>query len=177
MITHREAAASFEAALAALEHLPDDRERARMAIDLHLHMREALNPLGELQAIPEQLQCAEALARGLGDKRRLADVLCNAAKYFVQVFATPGEGPGNRQQTAGSALALPLPLLRRAVLAMSTVLVVVVLTTMLAAPAYGTLIVVRWARRTRRRPWLWLLGAYIAANILWALLRPLLAQP
>ena len=34
----------------------------------------------------------------------------------------------------------------------------------------------RWARRTGRRPWFWLLGANVAANILWAALRPFLTQ-
>jgi hypothetical protein len=42
---------------------------------------------------------------------------------------------------------------------------------------YGTVVLIRWARRTGRRPWLWLLGAYVAANILWAILRPYLEQP
>src|SRR5262249_43891305 len=35
----------------------------------------------------------------------------------------------------------------------------------------------RWARRTGRRPWLWVLGAYVAANILWAILHPLVTRP
>jgi hypothetical protein len=51
--------------------------------------------------------------------------------------------------------------------------------------ALGTLItlglaaiaLVRLAQRTNRRVWLWLLGTYIAANIVWAILRPFLAQP
>jgi DNA-binding SARP family transcriptional activator len=82
---YREAAASFEAALAALEHLPDDRERTQVAIDLHLHMREALNPLGQIEAILEQLHRAEALARDLGDQRRLADALCHSTKHLIEV--------------------------------------------------------------------------------------------
>ena len=48
---------------------------------------------------------------------------------------------------------------------------------LLAAFAYGAVELVRWARRTGRRPWLWLLGTYVAANIIWAILRPLVAQP
>ena len=31
---------------------------------------------------------------------------------------------------------------------------------------YGADVPIPWARRTGRRPWLWLLGAYVAANIL-----------
>jgi DNA-binding SARP family transcriptional activator len=82
---YREAVASFEQALAALEHLPQGHEQIQMATDLHLSMREALNPLGELDAIFKHLHRAEALAFALGDQRRLADVLCNSAKYFQQV--------------------------------------------------------------------------------------------
>src|SRR5262245_12796292 len=42
---HREAVASFEQALAALEHLSQGHEQIQVATDLHLSMREALNPL------------------------------------------------------------------------------------------------------------------------------------
>ena len=41
----------------------------------------------------------------------------------------------------------------------------------------GAIVLVRWARRTGRHPWLWVLGAYVAANILWAILHPLVTQP
>jgi hypothetical protein len=33
----------------------------------------------------------------------------------------------------------------------------------------GSIAIVRWARRAGRRSWLWLVGAYVAANIAWAL--------
>ena len=82
---YREAVASFEQALAALEHLPQGHEQIQVATDLHLSMREALNPLGELDAIFKHLHRAEALALALGDQRRLADVLCSLAKYLQQV--------------------------------------------------------------------------------------------
>jgi hypothetical protein len=55
--------------------------------------------------------------------------------------------------------------------------VVLIVAAMLAALAYGAVTLGRWARRTGRRPWLWVLGAYVAANIAWAILRPFLAQP
>ena len=66
---YREAVASFEQALAALDHLPESHEQIQVATDLHLHMREALNPLGELDAIFKNLHRAEALALALGDRR------------------------------------------------------------------------------------------------------------
>jgi hypothetical protein len=57
------------------------------------------------------------------------------------------------------------------------VLVLIVVFGTLATLGYGAVTLVRWAHRTGRRPWLWVLGAYFAANILWAILRPFLAQP
>jgi hypothetical protein len=55
-----------------------------------------------------------------------------------------------------------------------TVLLVVV--AVVGSIGYGAIVLVRWARRTGRRPWLWLLGAYVAANILWAVIRLHLEQ-
>jgi hypothetical protein len=46
-----------------------------------------------------------------------------------------------------------------------------------AAIAFGGIALARWAIRTGRRPWLWVLAAYVAGNILWAILRPLVTRP
>jgi hypothetical protein len=46
----------------------------------------------------------------------------------------------------------------------------------LGAIGYVGFLIVRWARRNGRRPWLWLLATYIAANVLWAILHGLLVQ-
>jgi hypothetical protein len=56
-------------------------------------------------------------------------------------------------------------------------LVITVLLGTLGTLGVGAVALVRWAPRTGRRPWLWVLGAYVAANILWAILRPLVTQP
>jgi len=72
---HREAAAYFERALVALAALPENRARAAEAIDLHFELRNALQPLGELDRILDNLQRAEALARELGDQTRLGRAL------------------------------------------------------------------------------------------------------
>jgi hypothetical protein len=56
-------------------------------------------------------------------------------------------------------------------------LLITVLLGILGTLGVGAIVLVRWARRTGRRPWLWVLGAYVAANILWAILRPLVTQP
>jgi hypothetical protein len=45
---------------------------------------------------------------------------------------------------------------------------------LLGGIGYIGLLIVRWARRSGRRPWLWLLAAYLAANVLWAILHGLL---
>ena len=79
---HREAAAYFERALAALTALPDDATRAAAAIDLYFDLRNALQPLGELDRIVAALRRAEALARALGDRTRLGPALAYLTDYF-----------------------------------------------------------------------------------------------
>jgi hypothetical protein len=56
---------------------------------------------------------------------------------------------------------------------MTAVVVHVIVVAFLTALGYGAIALVRWARRTDRRPWLWVLGAYVAANILWAIPAPI----
>ncbi len=79
---HQEAVAFYERALVALARMPDTREKAAQAIDLRLNLRAALQPLGEFGRILESLRDAEALARGLGDQRRLGRVSAFLADYF-----------------------------------------------------------------------------------------------
>jgi DNA-binding NtrC family response regulator/predicted ATPase len=67
----REAAAAFEQALAALQHLPDSRTTREQAIDLRFDLRNALHPLSEEGRILNHLRQAEPLAEALGDQRRL----------------------------------------------------------------------------------------------------------
>src|SRR5262249_24517162 len=68
---HREAVASFEQALAALAHLPESRDTFERAIDLRFELRNSLYTLGEFAAIRPYLNEAEALAKAIGDERRL----------------------------------------------------------------------------------------------------------
>jgi DNA-binding NtrC family response regulator/predicted ATPase len=67
----REAAAAFEQALAALQHLPDSHATREQAIDLRFDLRNALHPLNEEGRILNHLRQAETLAEALGDQRRL----------------------------------------------------------------------------------------------------------
>ena len=66
-----DAAHFFGQALLALEHLPESPVRNERAIDLAFDLRTALLPLGDLQRISERLTTAEALAKAIGDRRRL----------------------------------------------------------------------------------------------------------
>ena len=67
----REAAAVFEQALAALQHLPDNRTTREQAIDLRFDLRNVLHPLGDSGRILNHLRQAEPIAEALGDQRRL----------------------------------------------------------------------------------------------------------
>ncbi len=70
----REAAAAFEQALEALQHLPESRATRKQAIDLRFDLRNVLYPLGEAGRILDHLRQAEPLAEALGDPRRLGQV-------------------------------------------------------------------------------------------------------
>jgi class 3 adenylate cyclase len=66
--------ASYEQALAALEHLPHERETLEQAIDLRLALRQALTTLQEGERALTHLHTAETLATALNDQRRLGRV-------------------------------------------------------------------------------------------------------
>jgi class 3 adenylate cyclase/tetratricopeptide (TPR) repeat protein len=68
---YREAVTCFEQALAALNPLPDTRQKLERAIDLRLDLRQSLFPPNELATVWRYLQEAEGLARTLDDSRRL----------------------------------------------------------------------------------------------------------
>src|SRR5207244_864583 len=67
---HREAVGSFEQALRALPHLPEQRDTREQAVDLRLALRTALLPSGDLGRILASLREAEALAASLDGARR-----------------------------------------------------------------------------------------------------------
>jgi class 3 adenylate cyclase/tetratricopeptide (TPR) repeat protein len=79
-----QAMASFEQALDVLRHLPEGREQTEQACDLHLDASGALIPLGELARSTSHARQAEALAKAIGDERRLGwaqAVLAHRAWY------------------------------------------------------------------------------------------------
>jgi len=71
---YREAVGSFERALSALHHLPEQRDTREQAIDLRLALRSACTPIGDYARMLASLREAEALAEALDDPRRLAQV-------------------------------------------------------------------------------------------------------
>jgi predicted ATPase/class 3 adenylate cyclase len=80
----RQAATACEQALAALGHLPDTLDTQSMAIDLRLDLvGHALLPLGEFERGLALLREAEALARALDDRTRLARVLALLTHVLV----------------------------------------------------------------------------------------------
>ena len=76
----REAVTAFEQALQALTHLPEDGDTRRLAIELRLASAGPLSDLGEHGRRLVLLGEAEALARGLDDRARLARVLARMAE-------------------------------------------------------------------------------------------------
>jgi class 3 adenylate cyclase/tetratricopeptide (TPR) repeat protein len=71
---NREAIVHLEQALGALRRLPESRETTELTIDLHIDLRNALLPLGDLARIGDHLREADGLARTLGDPHRLARI-------------------------------------------------------------------------------------------------------
>ena len=72
---YQEAVAYLEQALDALPHLPEGRDTHEQAIDIRLHLRPVLFPLGRVQRGLDLLREAEAHAEHLHDQRRLGQVL------------------------------------------------------------------------------------------------------
>jgi class 3 adenylate cyclase/tetratricopeptide (TPR) repeat protein len=102
---NREAVAHFEQALAALEHLPEGRDRLEQAIDLRLDLRQALTPLGEFERTLEHLRQAETTAEALGDQRRLGQVLALLAyAYYARGDIERATETGERAVAIGRAL-------------------------------------------------------------------------
>jgi transcriptional regulator with AAA-type ATPase domain/predicted ATPase len=97
---NREAVDSFEHALTALAHLPEDPETLAEAVDIRLLLRSALLQLAELPRIARSLREAERLAAALGDRVRLAWVWT----YLSITHVLAGE-PAEAQEVGERALA------------------------------------------------------------------------
>jgi tetratricopeptide (TPR) repeat protein len=81
---HREAVASLEEALEALQQRPDTHETREQNIDVLLELRSSLYPLGEFEKMLGCLREAEAMASAISDSRRLGSVSLHTAEYCRQ---------------------------------------------------------------------------------------------
>jgi DNA-binding SARP family transcriptional activator len=102
---NREAAACFDAALRCLQSLPADRGRSERVIDTILHEETALMGLGEFRRSLDGLREAEALARGLGDRRRLGRVYGRFA-YNLASLGDLDRATENAEQARAIAIEL-----------------------------------------------------------------------
>ncbi len=84
---NQEAVRAFEAALRALEHLPQTPQTLERAIDCRLDLRPPLLQLGRLEEVLKVSREAERIARDLGDEQRLARVYT----YLVNHHYLKGE--------------------------------------------------------------------------------------
>ncbi|MEE9559649.1 MAG: AAA family ATPase [Acidiferrobacterales bacterium] len=107
---YREAAAGFEQALVALDHMSETRETRQQAIDLRFDLRSALQAFGEHERVVEHLRDAERLASALGDQDRLGW----ASAYLSQYLWRMGD-PRRAEELGQRALTIALaePALRR----------------------------------------------------------------
>ena len=72
---HRAATVFFRHALDAVARLPAEPQVVNQAIDIRLGLRVALAAAGDLEQVRRYLQEAEALARSIGDERRLMPIV------------------------------------------------------------------------------------------------------
>jgi transcriptional regulator with AAA-type ATPase domain/tetratricopeptide (TPR) repeat protein len=79
---NRETVTFLEDALAALDHLPPTPDLQALGVDLRFVLRNALQPLGELDSQLRRLEEAEAIATALGDERRLAWVSAYKTDFY-----------------------------------------------------------------------------------------------
>ncbi len=103
---HREAVSYFDRALEVPKHLPESRQMIEQAIDIRIHMRSSLQPLGEQAKVLERMREAEVLAETLNDQRRLGQISAYLAGYFGQAGDDPIQAieKGERALAIASAI-------------------------------------------------------------------------
>jgi class 3 adenylate cyclase/tetratricopeptide (TPR) repeat protein len=84
---YREAVGFFERALEAVARLPADRRTIDQAIEIRLGLRVALAATADLVRIRGHLEEAEALARSIDDRRRLAPILVSKSTILSNLGA------------------------------------------------------------------------------------------
>jgi tetratricopeptide (TPR) repeat protein len=96
----REAMATFEQALQALAHLPEDGDTREWAIELRLALTRPLDALGEYGRCLALLGEAEARARALDDRAWLVQVLARVAQVRRVTRDYDGASAAGRQALA-----------------------------------------------------------------------------
>jgi class 3 adenylate cyclase/tetratricopeptide (TPR) repeat protein len=84
---NRAAADFYHSSLAALQHLPQDDDALRRALDVRLELRNPLFLLGQFEELHRSLREAEAIAERIGDHKRLGRVLNFLVGYYGVVGA------------------------------------------------------------------------------------------
>ena len=88
---HREQVLAYEQALAALDHLPESRDRLEQAIDICLLLRIPFSPLAEAAKMLTYARTAERFAVKLNDTRRRGQVavsLCQASNCVGELSSS-----------------------------------------------------------------------------------------
>src|SRR5262249_36858537 len=81
---NQEAVAHLDQALMALRHLPAAWQTIELTIDIHIEIRNALLGLGDHTRGGGHLREAQALARALGDERRLGRIATFMANHCLR---------------------------------------------------------------------------------------------
>jgi class 3 adenylate cyclase/tetratricopeptide (TPR) repeat protein len=84
---NREAADFYYSSLAALQHMPQDGNALRRAVDVRLELRNPLFLLGQFEELHRSLREAEAIAENIGDHKRLGRVL----NFLISYYGLVGE--------------------------------------------------------------------------------------
>jgi class 3 adenylate cyclase/tetratricopeptide (TPR) repeat protein len=79
---NRGAADFYYGSLAALQHLPQEANALRRAVDVRLELRNPLFLLGQFEELQRNLREAEAIAERIGDHKRLGRVLNFLISYY-----------------------------------------------------------------------------------------------
>jgi DNA-binding SARP family transcriptional activator/tetratricopeptide (TPR) repeat protein len=97
---HHEAAALWEQAIRALQHLPPSPERDAHEIELRAALRPALVTYGRMQQALSHLERAEALTRSRGDIDRLAWILIHTSYCHDLIGTMPPAIASGREALA-----------------------------------------------------------------------------
>jgi hypothetical protein len=108
---HREQVLAYEQALAALDHLPENRHRLEQAIDICLLLRIPFSPLAEAAKMLTYARTAERFAVKLNDTRRRGQVavsLCQASNCVGELRSSPDLISARKYYTQAIVLAREL---------------------------------------------------------------------